>query len=347
MIAARDERPILDRMRAYIFTWGRDEPTVNQLVEVAQAAEALGYAAVHVPWHYTMPRVRSFHDFGTRYSLDPMVVLPAIANGTSRIKIAFEFVAPVTHPFAWAHFISSLDRASNGRVLPIPVLGWWKEDFQVGGAKTTERGKRFDECLDALDKLWSGEGVSEPGRFWDVTGLELDPRPAQDPMPMWIGGGDLSIPRAAKYAEAFYPLAPTPDQVRELAPRLAEASEGRSPLELAVVNHGLVTEDADWLRDYRPNLLARINGLDLEEATARIDDPTLWQPQERLMVGDVDQCVTKMNDFIDAGVDHFVYDFNMHGWEDIAFGVHQMTRFAEDVAPRVAELRGVPVRGGR
>lgn len=332
---------IFKSLRVYLFPWGANEPDIKSMVEFAKAAEDLGYEAIHVPWHFTMPKTKSFAEFGTRYLFDPMVLMPILARETSRIKLAFEFVVPALHPFVWAQFFASLDRASNGRALAVPVLGWWEEDFSVGMVKKSERGRRMDEALDAMTKLWAGEPIEEAGQVWDCRGLELNPRPQQQPFPLWIGGGEKSLNRSAKYAQAFYPLFPTVEEIRnDLVPTMeAKAQEfGRNDkLELAVVNYGMISEDDQWIKEWAlPRLLARTNGLTMDQALAQIDDQSLARPEDRLMIGHPEAAAQRLANMLGAGADHIVIDFYLHGWEDSRFGLEHMTRFAKDVVPLAA-----------
>jgi len=336
MVDRADIAAVMKHARVYLFPWGPSEPTIDEMVAFALRAEELGFEAVHMPWHYTMPTVRSFRDFGNRYLLDPTVVVPALAQATSRIKIALEFVVPAVHPFHWAQYFAALDRISNGRALAVPVLGWWEDDFKVGQAQMNERGRRMDEALANMVSLWAGEPIREAGRYWDCTGLELNPRPIQQPFPMWIGGGEKSIDRAARYAQALYPLYPTPQETRDTwIPILQRAEQYGRSLELAVVNYSMASDDAEWLKDYAyPRLFARLNGLTLEEAMGQLDNPDLVDPAACLMFGDDEQCARRLGEHLDAGTNHIVIDFYMHGWESTAFGLKQMERFANRIVPR-------------
>jgi alkanesulfonate monooxygenase SsuD/methylene tetrahydromethanopterin reductase-like flavin-dependent oxidoreductase (luciferase family) len=325
---------IMSRLRVYLFSWGAEEPSVETIVDLARTAEELGFEAIHVPWHFTMPLTGNFPDFGTRYLFDPVVLIPVLARETKRIKVALEFVVGTLHPFVWAHYFASLDRATNGRMLAVPVLGWWEDDFKVGVSRRSQRGGRMDEALSALSDLWAGRNVAQPGRYWDCANLELNPKPVQQPFPMWIGGGEKSVERAARFATALYPLYPTPDEIRkEWVPTLKQASATR-PLELAVVNYVLATDDESWYRRHAyPKLLARINGLSLADAQQRLEDASLNRPEDRLMVGTNQQCANRLREILDAGADHIVIDFYMHGWEPASFGKEQMTRFAKEIVP--------------
>lgn len=338
MTHQRQVSDVMQQLRVYLFPWGAEEPSVSSIVDFAIAAEGLGYEAVHLPWHFTMPKTKSFSEFGTRYLVDPMVLMPMLAARTSRIKIAFEFVVPALHPFVWAQYFASLDRASDGRALAVPVLGWWEEDYRVGMVKSSERGRRMDEALQAMTMLWNGEPITEAGRTWDCTGLKLNPRPLQQPFPLWIGGGPKSLDRAARYGSAFYPLFPTAAETRDIVAecRSSAGKYGRT-LEVAAVNYGMVTEDETWLRDWAlPRLIARTNGMNLQEALDHVDDPSINRPEERLMIGTPQACADRLVELLDAGTDHLVLDFYMHGWESSQFGLEHMTRFAKEVVPLAA-----------
>lgn len=335
MNSRSDVASIMRHTRVYLFPWGPSEPTVEEMVAFAQRAEHLGFEAVHMPWHYTMPTVRSFRDFGNRYLLDPTVVVPAIAHATTRIRVALEFVVPALHPFHWAQYFASLDQISHGRALAVPVLGWWDDDYRVGMVPRKERGRRMDEALDVMVKLWAGETIEQQGEFWDVHGLALDPLPIQHPFPMWIGGGEKSIDRAARYAEALYPLYPTPQEIQDTwTPTLSRAEEYGRQLQLAVVNYSMASDDERWLNEYAyPRLFARLNGLTLDEAAGQLDNPNLIDPRTCLMMGTDQQCADRLVEMLDAGADHVVIDFYMHGWETTAFGLEQMERFATRIVP--------------
>lgn len=336
----RNVSQIMDRMRVYLFPWGKGEPPADDMIEFAVYAEELGYRGVNVPWHYTMPKTKSFKAFGTRYLLDPVVLVPMILARTSRIQVALEYVMPTLHPFVWAQYFASLDHASGGRALAVPVLGWWEEDYQAGMVPKSERGRRMDESLQTVRRLWEGSAIPEAGDFWDSSGLELNPRPVQQPFPVWIGGGEAQIDRTARYAQAIYPLFPTEEETRDYwVPLLDKAKDYGRTIDLAVVNYVLAHDDPDWFDEYAlPRLIARINGITLEEALESKDDMSLNRPEERLMVGSNEECAQKLVRLLDAGSDHIVIDFYMHGWEPVEFGREQMRRFAEEIVPLAAEM---------
>jgi alkanesulfonate monooxygenase SsuD/methylene tetrahydromethanopterin reductase-like flavin-dependent oxidoreductase (luciferase family) len=315
---------VLDRVGVYLFPWGKRPPGVASLVELAQHAERLGFDSVHVPWHFTLPNSWIFPGFGNRFLLDPLVVLPALVERTSRIRVSLNTAILTTlNPFFWAQYLASLDVQSGGRTIAGAAIGWWPDDFRVGGGALRERGRRMDEALEAVTRLWAGEPIEEPGRFWDLSGLALDPRPVQQPLPLWIGGGERSIERTARSASALMPLDMTPEEVRALRARLDDAAErhGRR-IGLAMMNYLAVSDEPGFLERVRPQLDACI-----------AFDKAAPDPEASALVGSPERCAEQVRRFFDAGLDYIVLDCQFHGLEDAEYAREQMSRFAEDVAP--------------
>ena len=335
---------VLDRLGVYLFPWGKERPSVPSIVELTQLAEELGFDSVHLPWHYTLPTTGTFPAFGSRYLLDPLVVLPILVDRTRRIRIGLNSaIAPALHPFAWAQYFASLDVVSGGRVIPGVAVGWWPDDFKVGGVSSKERGARTDEALEAMARLWAGEELSTPGRFWDCTGLRLDPLPVQQPFPIWLGGGVKSARRAAKWATALFPLNPTAAEVRdELRPTMdAAAAAERRHLDLVTMNYAIVSNDAAWIRDeIHPKLVARLNGVSVQRARDEHDNLQLLSPDDRVMYGSAEQCAERGAELFGAGVDYMVIDFQFHGLETATFAREHMQRFVQSVVP-LLERAGV------
>jgi alkanesulfonate monooxygenase SsuD/methylene tetrahydromethanopterin reductase-like flavin-dependent oxidoreductase (luciferase family) len=327
---------ILQRFGVYVFPWGKQPPEISQIVDLAKFAEELGFDSIHIPWHFTLPTNWIFPNFGNRFLMDPLVVLPILANETKRVRLGFNAaILPILHPYLWAQYLATLDHVSGGRLIAGVAVGWWPDDFRIGLAQLSERGRRMDEALEILSRLWGGEEVAKTGQFWDATGLSLDPRPVQPEVPIWIGGGARSIDRAGRWASALMPLNPAPDEVSQVfKPGLAKAGElnGRE-IELAIMNHGVVSEDTKWIEtEIRPKLRECV-GFDVETPNgldAELD--------KRVMFGSPKQAAACANRLFAAGVDYVVMDFQLHGWETTEFAREQMKRFVQDVAPLIHPL---------
>jgi alkanesulfonate monooxygenase SsuD/methylene tetrahydromethanopterin reductase-like flavin-dependent oxidoreductase (luciferase family) len=318
---------VLDRVGVYLFPWGKEPPTVQSIAALAADAEALGFDSVHVPWHFTLPDNWIFPEFGNRFLLDPLVALPAIVAATSRIRVSLNTaILPVLHPFLWAQYLATLDAMSGGRTIAGAAIGWWPDDFSIGGASLKERGARMDEALDVVTRLWAGDPITEAGRFWDCRGLALDPRPTSQPLPIWVGGGLGSVARTARLASALMPLDLDPDEVRTVyRPALDAAAErhGR-PLELAVMSYAAIA-DSDEIAPATAEKLRVLMSFQRDDR----------EGEESLLVGSPERCAARLRALFEAGVDYLVLDCQFHGWESEGYARDQLRRFAEQVAPLV------------
>ena len=72
----------------------------------------------------------------------------ALVERTSRVRVSLNTaILPTLHPFFWAQYLASLDVQSDGRTIAGAAIGWWPDDFKVGGGSLRERGRRMDEAL--------------------------------------------------------------------------------------------------------------------------------------------------------------------------------------------------------
>jgi alkanesulfonate monooxygenase SsuD/methylene tetrahydromethanopterin reductase-like flavin-dependent oxidoreductase (luciferase family) len=323
---------IHDRVGVAVFPWGKERPSIDTIVRIAKHAEDLGFDSIHMPWHFTLPDAT--FPWGNRYVLDPLVVAPILIRETKRIKFSFNAgVLPILHPFFWAQYLASLDVASGGRTIPAVALGWWEEDFSVGLTPMRERGRRFDEALDILTRLWRGDEILQAGTFWDCRSLHLDPKP-RPAIPLWIGGDIKSIERAARWGTALNPLDPTLDHIRNvLRPGLDDAGERNGHrIDLAGYCQSLVVLDSDDQNAVNGHYLPF-----LEQRVGRaLDDSVVY--------GSPQQCAKHMANLLGAGLDYFVFDCYFHGWETEQWGMEQMSRLANDVLPLIREPIGPPVQ---
>ncbi len=309
-----------------LFPWGVTPPTVSEIVDAAKLAEDLGFYSVTLPTHMTLPPGWLFEDFPNRHVLDALVVVPAIAAAISTIRIGFNsLLPPLLPPYEWAKYLATLDVMSNGRVIVGAAMGWWEQDFAAVGVDQRKRGKLFDEQLEAITSLWTQETTTIQGEHYQLDNMTLDPKPIQKPYPpIWIGGGVKSIERAAQYGEYILSFWPSEDEARDMwVPRLTEAGEkwNRSP-QLASFTFAYVAENDRDLEAQLPRL---------QQAVAFEDSDV--DPMGITIIGSPQRCAERINTLAEAGVSHFVVEFQFHGLESVMFGMEQMETFAAEVAP--------------
>jgi alkanesulfonate monooxygenase SsuD/methylene tetrahydromethanopterin reductase-like flavin-dependent oxidoreductase (luciferase family) len=321
-------------MGLFIFPWGKDVPSPKELVDWSVEAEQIGFDSVQIPWHYTLPQKGGFKSFGNRACHDALPIMAAIAQATSKIRLGINSVVlPVMDPFPWAKYFATMSHLSDGRFFAAAAAGWWTEDFQANRAPMRGRTARMEEGIVTVRELLAGKTFTSPGRNYDVSGLALEPVPEQT-VEFWYGGGVKAVDRAARIADVLCPVSPTPRALtEEYAPALkaAEAEHGKRPL-LASITYVLVEPDQAIRESFRNKMIARVNGITIEEA-ADADEEQRTNTDESVVWGSAQECAERINELSAAGVDYFVLDFNFHGIESVEFGREQMHRFVDEVLP--------------
>ena len=172
---------------------------------IAQEAEALELDALWTSDHVILPA-----DAGALPAqfYDPLMVMAAAAAVTQHIRIGVSvLVLPYRDPVLTAKMVASLDHASGGRVILGIGVGWVKPEFQALGADFAHRGAITDEYLDCMQTLWTTDPSSFRGATKQFSTMRMQPKPAQDPLPLWVGGNSpAAIRRAAERGTGWHPI---------------------------------------------------------------------------------------------------------------------------------------------
>ena len=200
-----------------IFTEPQQGATYDDLLAVAQEAEALGFDAFFRSDHY----MRIGDGDGSPGSTDAWVTLGALARETQRIRLGTLFT-PVTFrlPGPLAISIAQVDAMSGGRVELGLGTGWYEAEHTAYGVPFHDTGERFvrlEEQLEIITGLWAtpaGETFSFDGTHYQLTDSPALPKPVQSPRPPIIlgGWGAKRTPRlAARFADEYnVPFSPLP-----------------------------------------------------------------------------------------------------------------------------------------
>ena len=164
------------------------------ITEMAAAAEAAGFKAVHATEHPFPSRIGP--DMGGHHALDPMVCMAFVAAATSRLRLHFNaWIPPYRNPFLSAKSLADLDVLSGGRVIGV-APGYLAGEFEALGVPLADRGLILDEALVAMKQAWTGEPVHMEGSGWAGKCNVMLPRPHQRPHPpIWIGGNSKAARR--------------------------------------------------------------------------------------------------------------------------------------------------------
>jgi probable F420-dependent oxidoreductase len=148
---------------------------------------------------------------------EPMTAMAAIAARTTRLKFGPSvFITPFRTPVLAAREIAMIDYLSGGRMLPACGIGVEQErEFQAAGVPFKERGRRTDEAIAIMRKVWAEDEVTFAGEFWKLDRITVLPKPVQRPMPLWIGGNsEAAMRRAGRLGDGWIPSFITPEQFR-------------------------------------------------------------------------------------------------------------------------------------
>ncbi|MBI4591194.1 MAG: LLM class flavin-dependent oxidoreductase [Candidatus Rokubacteria bacterium] len=279
--------------------------------------------------------------------LESVALLSALAGVTATLRLGVGCLATFVHrhPVLFAHQWASLDVLSNGRAWLAVCLGGPNEqspaqalEHRVMGIQAGERAGRLEEGIVILRKLFHARNVSHHGRFYQFDGVTLDPRPVQNPCPIWIASnptgltwrGGASAPsdvvernfrRVARLADGWMTNKVSPDEFRRQWARVTALAreEGRDPAPLgSALYHNIHIKE-----DRRAAL---------EESKAFLDAyySARFTPafvEGWTVAGPPRQCIADLKAYFDAGVGHLA--LRLTSWDQHG----QLKRFLTEVAP--------------
>ena len=175
--------------------------------KMALKADEVGYDSFLVTDHFLLP--------GSNDHIDVWSLLPYLAGKTSRIRLGTCVTPlPFRQPADTRQDDSVCDVLSNGRIILGAGFGWYRPEFEAFSkvARDQETGSRYSrEALELMLRLWHEKKPFDfHGRFIDVKGVVVEPRPVQKPHPpiLWGGHQPTSLRTAAQYADGWMPIGP-------------------------------------------------------------------------------------------------------------------------------------------
>ncbi|MGD1283661.1 LLM class F420-dependent oxidoreductase [Mycobacterium seoulense] len=185
--------------------------------KVAAATEAAGIHGFGFTDH-PAPSQR-WLEAGGHDALDPFVALGFAAATTSTLRLIPNIVVlPYRNPFVVAKSGATLDLLSGGRFTLAVGVGYLKREFAALGVSYDERAELFEEALQVIRAVWTGDDITYEGKHFSARGITAHPRPPSDPHPpIWIGGNTSSArQRVAQYGDGWCPF-PAPPQLAQTA----------------------------------------------------------------------------------------------------------------------------------
>ena len=250
--------------------------------------------------------------------LECIPLLGAIAARTSKVKLGVACMATIAqrNPVLLALQWASLDVLSGGRTSLAACMGYpasqhpmAAKELEVMGIASKERPGRLEEMIQALRLLWSDEHASFHGKYYSFDDVNLLPKPAQRPCPIYIAGTpraaqigergvERSLRRIARYADGWMTnqieLAMFQDYRERL--RKMQAEVGRDPNQFKTLLYYGVSVNRDREQAFR-EAKTFLDGYYQKDFTR--EGVEIWTA-----CGPTKHCVDCVHRFIDAGIDH-------------------------------------------
>ena len=122
--------------------------------------------------------------------LDPLETLTYVAANTNKIMLGTSVIDMLFHnPVILARRFATLDVLSEGRVIAGLGIGWSRDEFQCSNIPFNNKGKRADEFIQVLKKIWTEDIIEFKGNYYNIPASKIGPKPIQKPhIPIFMGG---------------------------------------------------------------------------------------------------------------------------------------------------------------
>lgn len=222
----------------------RDMPADRVAIrDWAQAAEGLGFDYIEVSDHVLGADRKALTDFEGPYDVDDsfhetFTTLAFIAAATDKVGLSSGvLILPQRQTALVAKQAAQVDVLCGGRLRLGIGVGWNQVELEALGEDWSVRGRRQEEQVQLLNKLWTERTVSFDGKFDSMHHVGLNPMPIQQPIPLWFGGGArATLKRAAKWGQGWIPLGAPDDKLSAQLETLRGdlRAEGRDPAEFGI-----------------------------------------------------------------------------------------------------------------
>ena len=173
-----------------------DQPVDMSLVRRwTQSAEELGFESL-----WTLEGI-----LGAIPLLEPLTLLSYMSALTEKVRLGTSvMIAPHRNPVQLAKALGSLDNINGGRLIVGIGLGGQSQAAPFG-ISPDDRVRRFVEIMDVMKALWTETEAKYSGRFWQLEGTKMEPKPVQKPYPpIWLGAGHpRALRRAVRHADGW------------------------------------------------------------------------------------------------------------------------------------------------
>jgi alkanesulfonate monooxygenase SsuD/methylene tetrahydromethanopterin reductase-like flavin-dependent oxidoreductase (luciferase family) len=217
-----------------------------ELREQVRTAAVSGFSSVWVLQHY----------LGNMPTLQPLHLLSALAADSGDMMLGTNmYILPLRHPVGVAEEFATLDHLSGGRAIAGFGMGYRENEFAAFGVPMNERVARYEESIDIIRGLWTGEPLTYAGKHFSIENERISLVPVQPSGPqVWIGAGPhrTGAERAAKLGDAWIvPPHVDPEKLDRLMKHYVSerGRRGRGASELVVRRELVLDRDPQRARE--------------------------------------------------------------------------------------------------
>jgi probable F420-dependent oxidoreductase len=286
------------------------EATKENILQIAVDAEKEGLDSLWVAERLLWPL-----NPRTPYpaSPDPLATLTFVAAHTNKIALGTSVIDMLFHnPIILARRFATLDVLSKGRSIAGLGIGWSKDEYQVSNIPFEKRGKRADEFVQVLKKVWTDDVVEFKGQYYNIPASKIGPKPVQKPhIPIYLGGYvPNTFARIAKHADGWLaslggPLDFLDNSVKSLKNQASK--ENRSPNEIKILT---------------------LTFPQISQLKSNSEEKYGQQSQRFPLTGTIEEIGRDIQRIKEMGVEHIMFAFVGLGLDKVIDTTKQLSRYA-------------------
>jgi alkanesulfonate monooxygenase SsuD/methylene tetrahydromethanopterin reductase-like flavin-dependent oxidoreductase (luciferase family) len=331
-------------MQRGVFPWNEDMRTrFEELMEQARVLEKLGYDSITKGSHFSTFPHREMTQIP--YLCRVMAEAPSLRLNAGIVLLSLH------NPLEVAEYFATMDLMSNGRTIFGCALGYRDVEYKGFGVKKGEGVPRFEENLEAIKQLWTGEPVTMQGQHFELDEARISLPLVQSPRPpIWMGANvDNAVKRAARLADCWYlnphqkleTLRRQMDIYREELERVGKSFPEELPIRREVFCARTHEEAVEIAGPHIKGMYDLYKEWGQDRAMAKGDqDITMAYEdlaKDRFIVGDADEVAEEMLRYnTELGVNHIIMSVQGTGMPQ-SHTLETFELMAEEVFPKVRE----------
>ena len=281
--------------------------TKENIIRLAKEAENAGFDSLWVLERLIWPMKPLDPYPGTsdgkfpadwQYIFEPLETLTYVAANTNKIALGTSVIDMLFHnPVILARRFATLDVLSEGRAIAGFGIGWSKDEYQASNIPFKDRGKRADEYIQMLKKIWTDDVVEFKGQYYNIPASKIGPKPIQKPhIPIYLGGYNQgTFARMANYANGWIcVIRNSLDQVKSYIENIRnecyKAKRDPGDIHVAAILYPNIIDSSHTDNEKRN-----------KKGSKR---------RQQLLVGSIDQIGEDLQEIKKVGVDHAILNFN-------------------------------------